>query len=340
MTVLVYAQVSRKPDRSAPSRHSKVTRNLKSTACSGDRVSASIRGLKHPGKHTPVSGDTSTSMASDKAAVAGQLPHASSLIHGAAVQSNRNMSMPNTSSSVPAPAHVSGFVGPVGSKARFQQMRSNADHDVRHRRAGSPVSWTAPHPGLQTPGLARGKPSSRATLADAEISPARPGKARKFLLERLRTHLQAAAAAAAEAWAEGLAQFEEHDGGAAVLERSGDASGRPRASPFKPAVSSTGRAEADNMQHPFPDAVAAIGASGRNRSTMPVLQATSGLVQAGAGLDQSWKGSSVGRAALPGPGQRDDEAVAAMSLAKKLWVAEHVLSVESEWQRCACSDQL
>lgn len=173
----------------------------------------------------------------------------------------------------------------------------------------------------------QGKLITRAKLADAEISPARPGKARKFLLERLRTHLQTAAAAAAEAWAEGLAQY-EYDAAASAAEPPPQAGSQQVSNPFA-AGGAGSRPRPVWGDHPghLPGLSSAPDEGEPGSAGLAPPGRPPALLPATAAGRQGQLANSAGR--------RGDESSVAMSLAKRLWVAEHVLSVETEWQRCA-----
>lgn len=228
-----------------------------------------------------------------------------------------------------APTHTKSLTSCVtNGRALSHTVPADATTAATKAHPGSSNAVSAAQtPRPRRPPVMQGKLITRAKLADAEISPARPGKARKFLLERLRTHLQTAAAAAAEAWAEGLAQYED-DAAALAAEPPPQAGSQQVSNPFAAggAGSRLRPAWGDQPGH-LPGLSSApdegdTGSAGLGLPGQPPV-----LLPATAAGRQGQLASSAGR--------RGGEASVAMSLAKKLWVAEHVLSVETEWQRCA-----
>eukprot|EP00892_Ulva_mutabilis_P002825 jgi/Ulvmu1/12543/UM090_0030.1 len=282
-----------------------------------------VRSDQHPSVNVGVSGPLpSAGAAVIDASLAGDPCSAPALAHTQASpfadgHQRRPQVQPVMVPKIPTEAPRIPNVAAVGAKSSHLQLRQplvscSTGHGQTCQQAPAQQRATR-KPGLHRLGANPAKLPLRATLADAEISPARPGRARKFLLERLRTHLKAAAAAAAEAWADGLAQY-ERDAAADEPGRSSAASNR--------------------VVNQFSSAAAGTGLGGAEAACKQVsLTGQAGLGKAGLG-----KAGVPGLQARDGGGRtraahRGDEAASATSLAKQLWVAEHVLSVETQWQR-------
>lgn len=224
-----------------------------------------------------------------------------------------------------ASQHLSSSI--VKKVRGFGQQLPLVQQPAAKQAAIPPSIFRGPHKlRNQRLGVAPKKSPTRATLIDAEISPARPGKARKFLLERLRTHLQSAAAAAAEAWAEGLAQYEEEVvASAAAAKLSQESDTKQNGQPFPAAGVQGSFGSAWRQQKHLK------GAGVPPDASMAEMINHGLSARAGAGR-QGHRAGGAGQTR-----QHGEEAAAVLSLAKKLWVAEHVLSVETEWQRCVPS---